>query len=62
MRLHGDKTRPTVLVGGEQGFGKLPGVHRRRADVAGFARSDHIVQGFQRFFNRGFIIPAVDLV
>ncbi len=62
MWLHGNETRPAVQICGEQSLGKLPGIHRRRADVAGFAGPHHVIQCFQRFFYRRVIIPAVDLV
>ncbi len=60
--LHRDESGPAVLVGEVEGFGKLPGIHAARADVAGFAGSHDVVERGKRFFDRRFVIPAVDLV
>ncbi len=43
-------------------FGKLPGVHRRGADIAGLARAHDVVQSFHRLFHRGAVVKSVDLV
>jgi hypothetical protein len=51
-----------VQIGSVQRLGKLPGIHRRRADVAGFASPHHVVQRLQRLFDWGVVVPAVDLV
>jgi hypothetical protein len=41
---------------------ELPGVHGRRAEVAGLARLDDVVQRFHGLLDRGFRIEAMDLV
>ncbi len=61
MILHGDKARPAILFLKLQRLGELRGVHRRRADVAGLTGLYHVIQCFQRLFDRGVIVPAVDL-
>src|SRR5437667_286839 len=43
-------------------LGELPSIHRRRADIAGLAALDDIVQRFDCLLDRGFVIPAMDLV
>ena len=45
-----------------QGLAELPGVHRRRADIAGLAGLDDIVQRFERLLDRRLVVPAMDLV
>ena len=60
--LHGDEAGPAVEVGEIEGLGELPGVHGRGADVAGFAGFHDIVEGFEGFFDGGFVVPAMDLV
>lgn len=42
-------------------LGKLSSMHGRGADIARFAGFHHLVQRFERLFNRGGIVPAVDL-
>ena len=59
--LHGDEARPAVLLLERQRLGKLSGMHGRGADIARFAGFHHLVQRFERLFNRGGIVPAVDL-
>ena len=60
--LHGDEARPAVEVGEIERLGELPGVHGRGADVADLAGLHHIVERFEGFFDRGFVVPAMDLV
>ena len=59
--LHADEARPAVQIGGIQRLGELPGVHRGGADVTRLTGFHHVVQRFQRLFQRRFVIPAVDL-
>ncbi len=61
MVLHGDETRPAVLFLQIQRLGELIGVHGRCAYVARLTGFHHVVQRFQRFFNRRVVIPAMDL-
>ncbi len=61
MILHGNEARPAVLLLERQRPGKLSGMHGRGADIARFAGFHHLVQRFERLFNRGGIVPAVDL-
>ena len=56
------KQAPAVTIRQVQRFRELPRVHGRGADVAHLARPHHIVQCVQSFFNRRFIIPAMNLV
>src|ERR1017187_5189565 len=62
MILHGNETGPAVKVGEIESFRELPCVHGRGADVAHLARFHHVVQRLQSFFDRCFIIPAVNLI
>jgi hypothetical protein len=41
--LHADESGPAVLLGDAERAGELPGVHRRRADVARLAGFDDVV-------------------
>ena len=60
--LHGRKTGPTVQIGRVLGLGKLPGIHAGSANIERLARFHYIVQRFHCFFDRGLVIPAVNLV
>jgi len=60
--LHGDEAGPAVEVGYVERLGELPGVHGRGSDVADFAGFDDIVERFHGLFDRGVVVPAVDLV
>ena len=62
MILHGNETGPAVKVGQIEGFGELPRVHGRGADITHLAGFHHVVQRLQSFFDRRFIVPAVNLV
>ena len=62
MVLHGDEAGPAVPLGDVEHLGELPGVHRRGADIAGLARSHHVVEGFDRLLHRGAVVKTVDLV
>ena len=60
--LHRDESRPAVAIGEVERLGELPGVHAARADVASLAGLHHVVERGERFFDRRFVIPAMDLV
>src|SRR4029077_15827644 len=60
--LHADEAGPAVALGYSKCLGELPSVHRRRADIAGLAGLDDIVKRLHRLLDRGFVIPAMDLV
>jgi len=62
MVLHGGEPGPPVALGRVLGLGELPGEHAARADIAGLARRDHLVQRRHRLLDRGVIVPPVDLV
>lgn len=47
---------------GVQGLCKLTGIHTGRPNIPDLARFDNVVKGFQRFFQRRFVIPAANLV
>ena len=42
--------------------GKLPRMHRRRADIADLACLHDVVQRLQRLLDRRLVVPAMDLV
>ena len=60
--LHRDEPRPAVTVGGRLGLRELPGVHAARADEAGLAGADDVVECLHRLLDRRGGVPAVDLV
>src|ERR1035441_3583535 len=62
MILHGNETGPAVKVGEIESFGELPRMHGRGADITHLAGFHHVVQRHQSFFDRCFVIPAVNLV
>src|SRR5258705_7770060 len=62
MVLHRYKTCPAVFVCSIQRLCKLPGVHRRGANIARLATLDYIVQGFECFLNGRVFIPAMNLI
>ncbi len=62
MILHRDEPRPAVRVGGVEHRRELPREHARRADVARLARSDDVVERFDRFLDRRAGIKAMNLV
>ena len=62
MVLHADKAGPSVDVSGVLRLGKLPGIHRGSTDVANFAGLDYIVEGLHGLFDRGAIVPPMDLI
>src|SRR5947209_18380595 len=62
MVLHGDEAGPSVKVRKVKRFGKLPGIHRRSADIARLTCLDHVMQGFESLLYRRFVIPAMNLV
>src|SRR5258708_5883796 len=45
-----------------QGLAELPGVHRRGAEISGFAAFHDVMQGFERLLDRRGVIPAMDLI
>src|SRR5439155_2409370 len=49
-------------LGDPQGTSELPGMHRRRADIAGLAGLNDIVECFERLLDRRVIVPSMDLV
>jgi len=51
-----------VALGDAEGAGELPGVHGGGADIAGLTHLHDVVQRFQRLFDRGVIVPAMNLV
>ncbi len=57
-----DEPRPAVLVGRVQRLRELPGVHRRRADVARLAGLHDVVSASSVSSIGVVVIPAVDLV
>ncbi len=52
------EARPAVLLLEPQRLGKLSGMHGRGADIARFAGFHHLVQRFERLFNRGWYSPS----
>src|ERR1019366_6192618 len=62
MILHGDETGPAVKVGQIKSLGELPRMHGRGTDITHLAGFHHVVQRLQSFFDRCFVIPAVNLV
>ncbi|MEJ7605704.1 MAG: hypothetical protein WKF37_05430, partial [Bryobacteraceae bacterium] len=62
MVLHADEFRPATLTRDVEHTGELPGEHRRSAKVTNFAAADQIIESFQGFFDRSFVIEAMDLV
>jgi len=62
MILHRHKTRITVRLRSTEKLGELPGVHAGSADVERFALIHDLGQRFQRFFDRGRAIIAMNLV
>src|SRR5215218_1778832 len=60
--LHRGEPGPPTRRGGVLGLGELPGVHARRAEVAGLAGPHDVVEGPHRLLDRGLVVPAVDLV
>ncbi len=59
--LHADEAGPAVPVGEVERLGELPRVHRRRAQVAGLARLDDVVQRLERLLDRCVAVPPVNL-
>ena len=45
-----------------QGFGQLPGGHRRRAEVVDRPRTDEVVKRRQRLLDIAVLVPTVDVV
>src|SRR5580704_17545175 len=62
MVLHGHEAGPAAEVGEIERLGELPGVHGRGTDVADLAGLHSIVERFEGFFDRSFVIPAMGLV
>ena len=60
--LHRDEQGPTVQVSGVLHLGELPGIHRRRAEIADLPRLDEVVQRLHRLLDRGVGVEAVDQV
>src|SRR5690348_2342703 len=62
MVLHRDEAMPTPFAGHVERFAELPCRHAAGAEVAHLARAHQRVERLERFLDRSFEVPSVDLV
>ena len=62
MVLHGDESRPAVLLLQMQQPGELKRAHRRRAEVTGLPGLDDVVERLQRLLGGCAVVEPVDHV
>jgi hypothetical protein len=60
--LHRYESGPPAERGGMLKLGELPGVHRRRSEIARLAGAHDVVQSLHRLLNRGVRVEAVNLI
>lgn len=61
LRLHRDKSGPTVTLSGMLHFCKAPGFHRRCADITRFSCFNDVMQSLHGLFNRRGVVKAMNL-